>query len=134
MIDLDHIDVQSANWAAERVKTKHPLPDKPFESMSRRESDAWFRDLHDVMNDWIGVIGALRRPGRVWVDVLLAANGWRGMSTEDCPTEAAISCAYWWKDTVLAAGVGLRASDEARTAHEDRIASGDLLALLGDEW
>ncbi|MFC5931525.1 hypothetical protein [Cryobacterium melibiosiphilum] len=45
-----------------------------------------------------------------------------------------MSCAYWHSEPVIAAGIGLKDSTQAAEAHQARLDSGDLLALLGDDW
>ncbi|CAM5539876.1 hypothetical protein [Leifsonia shinshuensis] len=134
MIDLDRINVDAATWAAERIHELHPLPDRRLSETPAKEADAWLRELHRQLDAYLCVIGALRRPGRAWVDVQLASHRWVGQWIDDCPTEAAVSCAYWHGEAVIAAGIRLRTSAEAVAAHQARVDSGDLLALLGDEW
>lgn len=134
MIDLDRINVESATWAAERIRERHPLPARRLSDMPAKESDAWLRELHEHIDAYLGIIGALRREGRAWVDVQLASGRWVGQWIDDCPSEAAISCAYWHGEPVIAAGIGLRASAVAADARQARADAGDLLVLLGDEW
>jgi len=134
-IDLDAINLASTNWAAERVSELHPFPvEQRLAEMPSREADAWLRKLHEHIDDYLGVIEALRRPGRAWVDVRLASGKWTGLWIDDCPSEAALASALWHKEPVIAAGIGLRDSTAAREAHQARIDAGDLLALLGDDW
>lgn len=134
MIDLDRISIESANWAAERVRQVHPLPARSLSEMPSKESDKWLGELHEHIEGYLGVIGALRRPGRAWVDVQLASGRWVGQWIDGCPSEAAVSCAYWHSEPVIAAGIGLKDSTAAAEAHQARLDSGDLLALLGDDW
>jgi len=134
MIELDRISIESANWAAERVRERHPLPARSLSEMPSKESDEWLGELHEHITGYLGVIGALRRPGRAWVDVQLASGRWVGRWIDECPSEAAVSCAYWHSEPVIAAGIGLKASTAAAEAHQARLDSGDLLALLGDDW
>ena len=55
-----------------------------------------------------------------------------GRWIDGCPTEAAIECAYWWREPITTTGIKATAtSAEALTA---RIDAGDILALRGGEW
>jgi hypothetical protein len=63
MIDLDRISIESANWAAERVRQVHPLPARSLSEMPSKDSDKWLGELHEHIEGYLGVIGALRRPG-----------------------------------------------------------------------
>lgn len=132
-LDLDRINIESANWAAGRVRDHYPLPEHARVA-DLPNVDEWLRGLHEQIDGWLGVIGAIRRTGRAWVDVQLDDGRWVGQWIDDCPTEAAVACAYWWGGQVIAAGIGLRGSAEAAAAHQARHASGDLLTLLGDGW
>lgn len=135
MIDFDWISVDSANWAAERIRELHPLPTgTSLSEMPEKDSTAFLQKLDEHVEAWLGVIGALRRPGRAWVDVRLASGRWVGRWIDGCPAEAAIECAYWWREPITAAGIGLKATATSAEALEARIDSGDLLALLGGEW
>lgn len=133
-VDLDRVSAESVTWAAERIRQRHPLPAQRLADMPPKEADAFLVKLHDEIHAYAGIIGALRRPGRAWVDVQLASLRWVGQWVDDCPAEAAISCSYWFGEPVIAAGVGLRESAEAKAAHQARLDSGDLLAALGSEW
>lgn len=115
MIDLDAINVESANWATERVRKAHPLPSVRIAELPPREAKAFLVALHEHVDGWLGVIGALRRPGRVWVDVLFSSGRWSGRWVDDCPTEAAVMCAYWTGERITLAGVGVR---EAASVNE----------------
>jgi hypothetical protein len=134
VIDLDQISIDSTNWAAERVREAHPLPGRSLSEMPSKESDRWLRELHEHITGYLGVIGALRRPGRAWVDVQLASGRWVGQWIDECPSEAALSCAYWHREPAIAAGIGLKDSTAAAAARQARLDSGDLLAQLGDDW
>jgi hypothetical protein len=134
VIDLNHIGIESTNWAAQRVRELHPLPGRSLSEMPAHESGKWLTELHELITGYLGVIGALRRPGRAWVDVQLASGRWVGQWIDDCPSEAALSCAYWHKEPVIAAGIGLKDSTAAADAHQARLDSGDLLAQLGEDW
>lgn len=133
MIDLDRINIDSANWAAGRVRDHYPLPETGRVADLPNVNE-WLAGLHEQIDGWLGVIGAIRRPGRAWVDVQLSDGRWVGQWVDDCPTEAAVASSYWWSEPIIAAGIGLKDSSEARAAHEARLASGDILALLGEEW
>jgi len=135
VIDLDHIDIAAASEAAKRVRDVHPLPKVTrLAEMPAKDVESFLVKLHELVNEQLGVMGAVRRPGRAWVDVHLTGGKWVGQWVDDCPSEAAVSCAYWWEQAVIAAGIGLRDSSTAAEAHQARLDSGDLLALLGDEW
>jgi hypothetical protein len=136
MIDLDRIsNLDWVNEYAEAIARRHPLPAEPrLSEMPTKDANAFLHELHELIDEYLGVMGALRRPGRAWVDVRLASGRWVGQSIDDCPTEAALSCAYWHSERVIAAGIGLRDSTAAAEARQARIDSGDLLAVLGGEW
>lgn len=134
MIDLDRINIESINWAAERIAEIHPFPAVPLSQLPTRQADEWISKLHGHMDAYLGIIGALRRPGRAWVDVQFTSGRWAGYWVDNCPAKAAVACAIWHHEPVTAAGIGLRDSTAAADAHQARLDSGDLLALLGDEW
>lgn len=124
----DAVDVAAANRAAALLQEVYPCADIGL--MRTVDADAWLGPYADQMRRVLRIISAPRRPGRVWVDVQRADGVWRGQWVEDCPTEAAVSVAYWDHHPILAAGVGARAAAD-RTA---RAGAGDLLALLGEDW
>lgn len=133
-IDMDRVNIESVNWAAERIRERHPLPPTGFLSdLPRGECDAWIREHNAMVMDYCGVIGALRSGNRAWLDVQLVDGRWVGRWFDECSAESAIHCAYSW-GSIIAAGVGLRDSAEAAEALAARAASGDLLVLLGDDW
>ncbi len=135
-IDWDRVsDLDWVNEYAAAIAERHPLPQEPrLAELPTEEANTFLRRLHQLIEEYLGVMGSMRRPGRAWVDVKLASGKWVGQWIEDCPTEAALSCAYWHKERVIAAGIGLKAASQSAEARQARVDSGDLLAQLGGEW
>ncbi|MGX9346372.1 hypothetical protein [Microbacterium sp. KNMS] len=132
MSDLDHIDVEAANGAGERLLRVWPFPAVRLGDMKSRDSDAWIRRMHQELDGILEAMNAPRRPGRAWVDVKLADGRWVGRWIDDCPTEAAVACRYWYEQPVAVAGIGLKGTTAEDDERARRLASGDLLALLSD--
>lgn len=134
MIDMNAVSIKSVNWAAQQIRERLPKPTTRVADLPLAESEAFFKALAELLEDYIGIIGALRSGERAWLDVQLASGRWSGRWFDECASEAAIDVAYWFDEPIISAGVGIRASAEAAEAREARLAAGDLLVLLGDDW